>query len=342
MYVIEEPGANAALAAGIDYLNKHGITEQSRNGPVLVAPGPVTTVYARPKERVLFSPTRNANPFFHLLGDALWCLSGSNDVAWPISFNQRYADYSDDGKTQHGAYGDRWKWHFLKRGAHNIDQLAWIVAELTEKPESRQAVLTMWDPSVDLRRIGKDVPCNTQVYFDRRNEELNMTVLCRSNDIMWGAYGANVVQFSVLQEYLAAKLQCPVGVYRQVSNNFHLYTEKFSTAKLETIIRESDEGQSRYAELPDGPLDMIEDPDAWDKDLKLFMRGTFERFTRLDFREPFFNEVAGPMYNAWALQKAKNYEAAIKICEEDISAPDWRWACTEWLQRKMEAAEAKK
>lgn len=330
MYVINEPGANNALAAGIDYLLVKGIEETSRNGPVLVAPGPVTTVYERPRERVLLSPTRDASPFFHLLGDALWCLSGSKDIAWPVSFVKKYADYSDDGLTQHGAYGDRWKWHFKKRGAHDINQLDWIVAELTEKPESRQAVLTMWDPAVDLRRIGKDIPCNTQVYFDCRGGVLNMTVLCRSNDIIWGAYGANVVQFSILQEYMAAKIGVPVGVYRQMSNNFHLYTETFGKEKLSVIIDESDEAADRYETLPDGPADLIWDPGAWDSDLKRFMMGDdlASRYT-----EPFFVETAVPMLITWRLHKLQQYGEALSAADQ-IAAPDWRWACEEWIQRR--------
>jgi hypothetical protein len=47
---------------------------------VLVSQTPVVTCYSAPTQRVLFSPMRDANPFFHLM-EALWMLAGRDDVA---------------------------------------------------------------------------------------------------------------------------------------------------------------------------------------------------------------------------------------------------------------------
>ena len=41
--------------------------EQTRNGPAIVHPEMVTTVYTCPSERVLFHAGRDANPIFHLM-----------------------------------------------------------------------------------------------------------------------------------------------------------------------------------------------------------------------------------------------------------------------------------
>src|SRR5262245_11099230 len=98
-----------ALPAGVSLVNENGVQESSRAGEVLVIPGPVMTVTARPCERVLFSERRNANPAFHLF-ESIWMLAGRNDVA-PLNrfigdFGQRFGE--DDG-TMHGAYGHRWR-----------------------------------------------------------------------------------------------------------------------------------------------------------------------------------------------------------------------------------------
>jgi hypothetical protein len=68
--------------------------------------------------------------------------------------------------------------------------------------------------------------------FDRRGDKLNMTVFCRSNDMVLGAYGANAVHMSMLQELIAHALDTRVGTYWQVSHNFHAYTEHPVTARL--------------------------------------------------------------------------------------------------------------
>lgn len=194
---------NQAMSECLHWLSVTGVEEDSRNGPVVVSPEPVTITYRCPWERVLFSPLRDANPFFHLF-EALWMLAGRNDMAWPCMFNKKFIQYSDDGKTQWGAYGARWRNWF------GYDQLPVLVEEL-KNVNTRRAVLAMWDANnnhtvdggysyedADLqvaRRGGKDVPCNTHIYLDRRGlgHPLNMTVCNRSNDLFWGALGANEI-----------------------------------------------------------------------------------------------------------------------------------------------------
>ena len=60
MKVIEAPNVNHAYREGIDYLNEHGVPRSVRGGrTVLVAPTPVTTVYTKPWQRVLFDRFAN-------------------------------------------------------------------------------------------------------------------------------------------------------------------------------------------------------------------------------------------------------------------------------------------
>ena len=51
-----------------------------------------------------------------------------------------------------------------------------------------------------------------------------MTVSNRSNDIIWGTFGANAVHMSMLHEYVASALMLHVGKYTQISDSFHAYT----------------------------------------------------------------------------------------------------------------------
>jgi Thymidylate synthase len=216
-HVIQSNNVNDAFVSALWWLKTAGIKETSRNGPVLVAPGLVVTEYDRPWERVLFDKRRDANPVFHLM-EALWMLTGDNDLAWINQFNSRMEKFGENGK-QWGAYGWRWREYFGK------DQIQLVIDELKRDPKSRRAVISMWDPAEDLEHQGPDLPCNVSIFFDRRGGELNMTVCNRSNDLLWGAYGANVVHMSILQEAIAWELGVPMGMYRQVSDNFHAYTD---------------------------------------------------------------------------------------------------------------------
>lgn len=225
MRVLEVRNVHEALPRAIKLLYQEGIQRDSRNGPVLQMPCPVTTVYNNPLERVLFWPDRDANPFFHLY-ESLWMLQGRNDIAPLVKYAKQIAEYSDDGVTQHGAYGYRW------RHAFGVDQLGMIAARLRENPEDRRQMLQMWNTADDLNYISKDLPCNTIASFQRNTEgALDLTVFCRSNDIIWGAYGANAVHFSMLLEYMANWIECPVGKYYQVSVNWHGYLKTLEPLK---------------------------------------------------------------------------------------------------------------
>jgi len=341
MIVVEAMGVNDALREGLELIQRRGVPRPSRNGPVLEVPEPVTTAYSRPTERVLFSPARDANPFFHLF-EALWMLEGRRDVRFPQTLVKRMANYSDDGVNFHGAYGFRW------RGFFGDDQIKAIITILRSDPDSRRAVLTMWDPLSDLGHgFSKDLPCNTHVYFKLRTadrqptfttrKQLDMTVCNRSNDMVWGAYGANAVHMSMLQEYIANKLEADVGLYHQVSDSFHVYLEGPGGDLYRKLITRYDADRDvlgRYArtskEMSAGypsPFGLGAKDAEWDLDLHDF----FERWdssinpATTTYRTPWWNTVAVPMWWAWYNRSPD----AVLEC----AATDWRKAGYEWLVR---------
>ena len=137
----------------------------SRNGPVLSFPTPLTTIYERPDERVLFSAERNCNPFFHFI-EGLWMIAGRQDLKTLTMFAKKMADFSDDGILVNGAYGYRWTEWFGR------DQLSTVIDLLRKNPLDRRAVLQMWDCTQDLGSSSKDVPCNTQIFLRGRPANL--------------------------------------------------------------------------------------------------------------------------------------------------------------------------
>jgi len=334
---------NTALSEGLILIHTTGIEENSRNGKVLVMEDPVCTTYTRPWERVLFSPTRDANPFFHLM-EAIWMLAGRNDIIWPVYFNSRFKEYSDDGITQWAAYGKRWRSWF------GYDQLMVISEELQKNPNSRRCVLAMWDAVLeegcenkgDLNVAiagGRDVPCNTHAYFDARGGKLNMTVSCRSNDILWGAYGANAVHFSLLQEVMAKLVGIPMGVYRQISCNYHLYTEVIPRDK---IVKLASDKVNMY-EMVKSPLEpTITNGEAFLRDCEKFVDFYVKYISwepgrelpePVDLEEPFFRDTAVPMFMAYYLHKNKHPDAL--KARNNIAAWDWGLAAGSWLEKRI-------
>ncbi len=346
MHILDVRNVNEALPKMLQPLEEDGVRSSSRAGEVIVAPTPVTTVYRKPMERVLFSPVRDANPFFHLI-EALWMLDGRRDVATLAHYVHRMSEFSDDGTTFHGAYGHRWRQWW------DLDQLDIVTELLRKQPQSRRAVIQMWNCQSDLRSLEniKDIPCNLIVTPWINGRFLDLTVFCRSNDAIWGAAGANVVQFSILQEYLATKIGVGVGSLYQVSNNFHAYDEIFE--KLKVLRPPRDERHyDEYTDKRVTPTKLIDDPVLFDQELHHFFKWHDARlaFTEEDEREidthylttwsnSIFSNVAIPMVKAYIIfRRRKDDPNQFEDIERQLTSPtnseDWLYAAQLWMQRR--------
>lgn len=361
MKVIQARNVREAYYLGINHLLDVGKKEQSRAGEVMVAPYPVTTVYEHPTERVLIDPRRDANPVFHM-AEAMWMLAGRQDAAflnkYVRNFGERFAEEAGD---IHDAYGFRWRKHL------GYDQLNHIINTLRKDPSSRQCVLQMWDAapaesyennatfgeSSDLIREGandlcgswRTRPCNTHVYFRTRPGvdldpgersgvyHLDMTICCRSNDMIMGGYGANAVHFSIMQEYVAARAGMCVGQMYQVSNNFHAYVadlERVGVPELPAIEYESD------------PLPLINDPSSFDQELVRVMQwadsGHDAKVLTPDWAFTMHNtwlgRVAVPLFQSYAWGRKYGFGGSCLKIASECQDPDWRRAAMEWLQRR--------
>lgn len=337
MYNLDVRNVHEALPAALDLITRHGKERDSRNGPVLVMDGPVTTTYRQPRERVIFWEQRDANPFFHLF-ESLWMLAGRNDVAYLTQFVNSMSQFSDDGVVFHGAYGFRWRQMFVE------DQLKVIVEALKKNHDDRRQVLQMWDVDIDLGGKGKDLPCNTHIYFSvNMDGALDMTVCNRSNDIVWGAYGANAVHFSILQEYMASFIGVPVGRYFQMSNNYHGYLKTVTPLIQADILLHAPDPHRVHDSNPYKVLDITPYPlvsegmpmERWDEELKIFLESGH---SLMGCKEPFFKKVATPLAEAHSLYKKSH--KCLKLFEEvqrvidKCEAQDWKVACSEWIERR--------
>lgn len=297
----------------------------SRVGQCLSIQDIVVTEYAKPRERILFDQYRNCNPFFHLM-ESLWILAGRKDVKFLDMFNSSLKNYSDHGHDYHAAYGFRLRKHFSR------DQLVEVIKLLKEDPSSRRAVLQIWDAERDLNTQSLDIPCNDMIKLKIVNDRLDLIVFNRSNDMIWGAYGANVVQFSMLQEYLAQHLNVEVGKYVQISTDFHVYKKVFDKVKpFYKGISDSTEYHNPAAVIHD----LVTDPFLFDLELlEWFMAPGLKK----EYRNVFLSNVASPMYNAYYRQHSTGVDDIDMAIDYLAVAPDsdWKIAGLQWLQNKKQ------
>ena len=332
MIVISSRNVEHALSDALYRLRGDFVTSDSRNGPVIRFPEPVTTVYHQPMERVIFDEVRDANPFLHFF-ESLWMLAGQNDLDFLSKFTKNMANFSDDGRTLNGAYGHRWRYHF------GDDQLLAVVRLLRKDPDSRRAVISMWDGHKDLWDMSsKDLPCNTSVMFKIRQGYLDMTVTNRSNDIVWGCYGANAVHFSYLMQFVAESVGVKIGKYRQVSDDLHLYPEIAVQAKL--WQRGGFPVVNRY-----GPIGSFEvtpllgegqTPADFLREVASFV--FHPNSNPSVFVSPTLKYIACPLFNAYQLHKTDAPKEIQEAAYQFVACPAWLAACLEWVNRRRETS----
>jgi thymidylate synthase len=327
MHLVHARNVNDALLQGLNIFRSYRNVLREvnpRGSRRLEIDGPFITVYRNPRERVLFHPVRDANPFFHFM-ESLWILNGRADVAWLAQWLPSIAEYSDDGQIFHGAYGQR---------LHHTNQIGQAIKRLCEEPDGNRCVLQIYAASRDAGYTGKDMPCNTTVYLLLREGYLDLTVCNRSNDLIWGTYGANVVQFSMLQEYIASSIGAKCGTYYQFSNNTHIYPDNPATKRCFDLIE--DVVSTDPYELRDvHPFNLMQSASQWETEIWEFM----DKLDNAMYSEPFFEHVAVPMASAHRAYRAGELEVAHTICG-GIAADDWRLACKQWLERRMEKRNA--
>lgn len=301
-------------------------------------PGPVITEYTQPTERVLFDSARDCNPFFHLF-EALWILDGRSDVAFLADFLPRMSEFSDNGTTFHAPYGQRLRYHFTADGnTRVVDQLTDGIEMLLGDVDTRRLVMAIWDPRVDLGKQSKDIPCNDLLMFKARDGYLHLTVACRSNDAILGAYGTNAVQFSIIQEFVARAAGLRVGEYRQLSDSFHIYTDNEAWKRV--VLQPENQYEDPYESDSVWPAPLISEGTgykSWLAQNHALLNGAHADM--IDDR--FLRGIALPLLNAWELwKKAKPTKdrgavhAIVDYIQENVVYCDWRSACSRWLYRR--------
>jgi len=181
-----------------------------------------------PKQRWITSRFPVINPAF-AIAEIIWILNGRNDLEFLYHWNKNYSDYAGDSPRLHGAYGFRLSKHF------GFNQITSAYHALKNNPDSRQVLLQIWDPRIDLpSRSGaarsKDIPCNLISLVKVRNSKLEWMQILRSNDIFRGL-PYNILQFTTLQEIMAGWLGLKVGTYNQISDSLHLYLRELKSIK---------------------------------------------------------------------------------------------------------------
>lgn len=192
--------------------------------------------------RARLSRTETRGKPFSALGEFFWYMAGSNSLDFIQHYIDGYGKFSDDGETIHGGYGPRL---FDQRGNNQLEN---VIKILTLKPESRRAVIQLFDAE-DISRHYEDVPCTCTLQFLVRHRKLSLIVNMRSNDAFIGL-PHDVFCFTMLQEIVSRRLGFDLGTYRHFAGSLHLYAA--NKAAAQQYLDEGIQSTILMPEMPPG------------------------------------------------------------------------------------------
>lgn len=179
----------------------------------------------------LKNPRRALSPTY-AAAEVLWYLGQRRDVGMIRTYAPQYEKFAEDDGIVHGAYGPRM-----------ADQVTKVITVLRAHPESRQAVVQLWQES-DLEHAfaldKRDLPCTLTMQFLKRGQELHMVVSMRSNDV-WLGLPYDVFAFTCVQRLVAGSLGLVAATYTHMVGSLHLYDKHWTSAReAQDILPEND------------------------------------------------------------------------------------------------------
>jgi len=189
----------------------------------------------RPWENVLQHPRRKLS-YPYAIAETLWYWAREDSIDRLLPYAPSYTKFADEDGIAHGAYGARIENNdksSCRRGFN--DQLENVVHLLQNEPETRRAVVTIFDATRDNERLHAsakepDVPCTLSWQFLVRRGRLNMVVTMRSEDI-WLGLPYDIFAFTTIQMVVANELNLQCGAYHHQVGSFHLYDKNRAAAE---------------------------------------------------------------------------------------------------------------
>lgn len=127
------------------------------------------------------------------------------------SYNLSNTRSSDTGTKSNGAVG-----------TYGIDQIKYVLEELSKDNNSRRAVLSAWNPA-DLKKMALP-PCHILYIFNRSSKGLSCHLTLRSSDLFLGL-PFNIASTALLTQILAHVLYIPANEVSLSLCDAHIYEE---------------------------------------------------------------------------------------------------------------------
>ena len=162
-----------------------------------------------------------------IIHELLWFLSGDSNIAYLKEHGVSiWDDWADENGDLGPVYGVQWRsWPTPDGGS--IDQIAQIMQQLRETPDSRRIILSAWNVAeIDNMALP---PCQCLFQFYVAEGKLSCQLYQRSCDIFLGV-PFNIASYALLTHMLAQQADLGVGDFVWTGGDCHLYSNHLEQA----------------------------------------------------------------------------------------------------------------
>ncbi len=165
-----------------------------------------------------------------IIYELLWFLRGDTNIKYLNDHGVSIWDEWADERGELGpVYGSQWRSWPAPDGQH-IDQIAKVVNQIKEKPDSRRHMVTAWNPAeVDKMALP---PCHALFQFYVAEGRLSCQLYQRSADYFLGV-PFNIASYALLTHMVAQQCDLQPGTFVWTGGDVHLYLNHLEQAKLQ-------------------------------------------------------------------------------------------------------------
>ena len=163
-----------------------------------------------------------------IIHELLWFLKGDTNITYLKENKVRIWDeWADENGDLGPVYGFQWR-SFPKPDGGHVDQIANLVDQLKNNPDSRRHIVCAWNPGqIDQMALP---PCHCLFQFYVADGKLSCQLYQRSADIFLGV-PFNIASYSLLTLMLAQVCGYRPGEFIHTLGDAHLYSNHIEQAK---------------------------------------------------------------------------------------------------------------
>jgi thymidylate synthase len=165
-----------------------------------------------------------------IIYELLWFLRGETNVAFLQDNGVRiWNEWADEQGELGPVYGSQWR-SWPSPDGKAIDQIAWVLKEIKQNPDSRRMIVSAWNPA-ELERMALP-PCHLLFQYYVSNGKLSCQLYQRSADIFLGL-PFNIASYALLTMMIAQVSDLQAGDFVITLGDTHLYTNHFEQAQIQ-------------------------------------------------------------------------------------------------------------